>query len=122
MNELDLGQFSLSLNVKDINVSLAFYLTLGFKVIDGGHLNPSFPDNETAKWRVVKSGDTIIGLFQGMFHKNVLTFNPKDVRSIQQRLKFMGVSLIKEADISHNEPDSIVLVDPDGNQILMDQH
>ena len=122
MQQLDLGSFSMSLNVNDINVSLAFYLTLGFQVVDGGHINSSFPDTELSKWRVLKNGETTIGLYQGMLRNNVMTFNPKDVRSIQQRLKFMGVSLLKEADMDGNGADSIVLIDPDGNQILMDQH
>lgn len=120
--EIDLGQFSQSLNVKNLNISLAFYLTLGFKVIDGGHTNQSFKDTESTKWRVLKSGETVIGLFQGMFPKNVMTFNPKDVRNIQQRLKAMGVTLIKEANENTTGPESIVFLDPDGNQILMDQH
>ena len=119
---MDLGQFSVSLTVKDINSSKEFYEKLGFQIIDGGHVNEAFPDSENSKWRILQSGVTVIGLFQGMFEHNIMTFNPKDVRSVQRDLQSKGISLIKETDLSTEGPESIVLVDPDGNQILMDQH
>ena len=122
MKKIELGQFSVSLTVKDINASLSFYETLGFEVIDGGHTNKGFPDSEKSKWRILRSGDTVIGLFQGMFPDNILTFNPTDVRGIQQHLKSKNIALIKEADPATKGPESIVLMDPDGNQILIDQH
>ena len=122
MEKLELGTFSVSLAVKDIEKSLAFYQTMGFKVIEGGHVNEAFPDKGDHKWRILQSGTTNIGLFQGMFEKNILTFNPTDVRGIQKHLKSNGITLIKEADESTEGPESIVLLDPDGNQILIDQH
>ena len=110
---MDLGQFSLSLTVKDIKASRAFYEKLGFTRLDG--------DGES--WLIMKSGATVIGLFQGMFDKNLLTFNPKDVRSIQKHLKAQGVTLIREVDdLDADTPDHITLEDPDGNPIMFDQH
>ncbi len=122
---MGLGAFSISLAVKDINVSKDFYLSLGFKVF-GGEI--------TQNWLIMKSGNTIIGLFQGMFEKNMLTFNPgwdqnantletfQDVREIQKELKEKGVNFENEADESGEGPASFSIVDPDGNQILFDQH
>ena len=121
MEKVELGQFSVSLSVKDMEVSLSFYDTLGFQVIDGGHMNQGFPDGDNTKWRILKTGDAVIGLFQGMFEENIMTFNPKDVRAIQDHLKSNGIGLIKETE-NDEGPDSIMLIDPDGNQILMDQH
>lgn len=119
---MNLGQFSLSLAVKDMSVSLEFYQKLGFEVIDGGHINEGFPDSDTTSWRILKSESVVIGLFQGMFENNIMTFNPKDVRGIQQQLKKNNISLIKEADESTEGPEHLILTDPDGNQIMMDQH
>lgn len=119
---MELGQFSLSLPVKDMEASLDFYQKLGFEIIDGGHMNKGFPDSETSSWRILKEGNTIIGLFQGMFEDKILTFVPTDVRSIQKKLKAKGIPLIKEADESTTGPEHIILTDPDGNQIMMDQH
>ena len=120
-----LGAFSISLSVKDINKSVDFYKNLGFSDF-GGDINQ--------KWVILKNGDAIIGLFEGMFEGNIITFNPgwdqnaqnltdfNDVREIQQYLKDKGVNLMKEADTSTNGPESITLSDPDGNNILIDQH
>ena len=119
---MHLGQFSISLSVADMERSLDFYEKLGFEVIEGGHINAAFPDHGDSKWRILKSGTTVIGLFQGMFEKNILTFNPVDVRAIQKVLKSNGISFVKEANESNEGPDSAVLIDPDGNQILLDQH
>lgn len=122
MNNLELGQFSISLTVKNIEESLAFYEVLGFKVIDGGHTNDGFPDSEASKWRILQSPSAVIGLFQGMFPANIMTFNPKDVRGIQKHLKANGIALQSEADETKEGPASIMFQDPDGNQILIDQH
>ena len=119
---MELGQFSVSLPVKDMEASLVFYQKLGFEVVDGGHINKGFPDTDATSWRILKSGQAVIGLFQGMFENTIMTFNPKDVRSIQRHLKASGVSFIKEADESTEGPEHIILTDPDGNQIMMDQH
>ena len=119
---MDLGQFSISLPVKNMEASLDFYLKLGFEIIDGGHVNKGFPDTNTSSWRILKSGGSVIGLFHGMFENTIMTFNPKDVRSIQKELKSQGVSLIKEADESTEGPEHIILTDPDGNEIMLDQH
>lgn len=122
---MNLGAFSISLSVKDIAASKAFYEKLGFSVFGG---------DQSQNWLIMKNGDHIIGLFQGMFEKNMLTFNPgwgqdakplasfTDVRELQKALKAQGVSLQTEADESTSGPASIVLVDPDGNPILIDQH
>jgi catechol 2,3-dioxygenase-like lactoylglutathione lyase family enzyme len=119
-----LGNFSISLAVKDLNASREFYEKLGFRVIGGNGSNFSILQNETST----------IGLFQGMFDKNILTFNPgwdrscatlpdyDDVRDIQRTLTSRGVALATKADESTTGPASLVLVDPDGNQILIDQH
>jgi len=118
---MDTGQFSLSLVVKDMEKSLAFYALFGFEVIEGGHLNEGFPDTETTKWRILSREEVTIGLFEGMFEKNIMTFNPPDARIIQRDLKQAGVELLVEADESTTGPAHIVLEDPDGNQIMFDQ-
>ena len=122
---MELGAFSVSLAVKDIEASKLFYEKLGFKVFAG---------DQTQNWLIMKNGDHAIGLFQGMFEQNILTFNPgwnsdaqplgefTDVRELQRRFKANGVNLISEADESSNGPASLMLVDPDGNTILLDQH
>lgn len=122
---MKLGAFSISLAVKDIAASRAFYEKLGFTVFGG---------NQDQRWLIMKNETTLIGLFQGMFDKNMLTFNPgwdsdakelaefDDVREIQKRLKASGVTPAAEADESTQGPAHIVVVDPDGNQILIDQH
>ncbi len=122
---MQLGNFSVSLSVKDIHASKAFYEKLGFEQVGG---------NTEQNWVVLKNDTTKIGLFQGMFEKNILTFNPgwtperdvledfEDVRELQAKLKERGVALQTEADESTDGPASFVLVDPDGNPILVDQH
>jgi len=122
---MELGAFSISLAVKDIEASKAFYEKFGFKVFGG---------NAAQKWLILKNGDHVIGLFQGMFEKNILTFNPgwdanaqklasfTDVRELQRRLKAQGVQLVNEADETTTGPASFIAVDPDGNPILVDQH
>ena len=122
---MNLGAFSVSLAVKDINASKAFYEKLGFKEFGG---------NKEQNWLILKNGETIIGLFQGMFENNMLTFNPgwnqnaentesfTDVREIQKRLKKDGITPITEADENTEGPASFMVVDPDGNTILLDQH
>ncbi|MEP0134511.1 MAG: VOC family protein [Eudoraea sp.] len=122
---MKLGAFSISLSVKDINVSKEFYENLGFKVFAG----------EIEKnYLIMKNEDSLIGLFQGMFENNILTFNPgwdtdanklktfDDVREIQRELKEKGTKLESEADESTTGPGSVVILDPDGNTILIDQH
>ena len=122
---MELGVFSLSLTVKDIEVSKNFYSKLGFEVIGG---------NQEQNWLILRNGTHVIGLFQGMFDKNMLTFNPgwdvdsnkldsfTDVRDLQKALKAAGIELTSEADESTAGPAHITLVDPDGNPILIDQH
>lgn len=122
---MQLGAFSVSLAVRDLAASRAFYEKLGFKEFGG---------NPAQNWLILKNGDHIIGLFQGMFEKNMLTFNPgwdqnakaldgfTDVREIQRQLKAQGVGLDSEADESTTGPASIILTDPDGNPVLIDQH
>ena len=122
---MKLGNFSVSLAVKDIEASKLFYEKLGFTVFMG---NPS------QNWLIMKNGAHAIGLFQGMFDKNILTFNPgwssdagalsefTDVRELQRQLKASGVSMITEADESSTGPASFMIADPDGNTILVDQH
>lgn len=124
-SQMDLGNFSVSLAVKDLATSLAFYEKLGFEKIGG---------EAEQNWLVLRNGAARIGLFQGMFENNIMTFNPgwntdgealeefTDVREIQRRLKEQGIELVTEADESTSGPASLVLVDPDGNMILMDQH
>ncbi|NDJ51808.1 MAG: VOC family protein [Chloroflexi bacterium] len=111
---MDLGQFSVSLAVKDLKASRAFYEKLGFKQIDGV---------EEQNWVILQSGTTTIGLFQGMFEHNILTFNPTDARAIQKELKKQGISSFeKEADESGSGPDHFIMLDPDQNAIMFDQH
>jgi len=113
--------FSLSLAVKDLSASLAFYEGLGFEVIDGGHSSKGFPDTESQKWRIIRSGEIKIGLFQGLFSKHLLTFHPKDVRAIQETLKQRKVPIKSEVDETGPGPAHLMLEDPDGNPILFDQ-
>jgi len=115
---MKLGEFSISLAVKNIDSSLNFYGALGFKCIDGGHINNDFPDSEAMKWCILQNGSIKIGLFQGMFNNNILTFNPTSVLGIQKHLKKENISLIKEVSESDK---SIVLIDPDGNQIMFEK-
>ncbi|MEM8884972.1 MAG: VOC family protein [Planctomycetota bacterium] len=122
---MNLGNFSVSLAVRDIAASRAFYETLGFEVIGG---------DQAQNWLILRNGTTKIGLFQGMFDRNTLTFNPgwdddgkpletfTDVRAIQKRLKEGGIALTQEADESTEGPAHLVLLDPDGNPVLFDQH
>ncbi|MDH5233972.1 MAG: VOC family protein [Gemmatimonadota bacterium] len=121
---MDLGAFSISLSVKDIAVSRTFYEKFGFTHFGG----------DGKAWEILKNGDHIIGLFQGMFEGNILTFNPgwdqdakptakfTDVRELQKALKAKGVKLTTEADETTSGPASFACVDPDGNAILVDQH
>ena len=122
---MELGAFSVSLTVKDLKASKSFYEKLGFQVFAG---------DATQNWLIMKNGDHIIGLFQGMFEKNMLTFNPgwdqnanmldsfTDIRYLQRELKTQGLDLESEADESTTGPASFTLIDPDGNPILIDQH
>ncbi len=122
---MELGNFSVSLAVKDIEASKRFYEKLGFRVFMG---------DQSQNWLIMKNGDHSIGLFQGMFEKNSLTFNPgwdsnaqklstfTDVRDLQRKLKAQGVVLMNEADENTTGPGSFVAVDPDGNPIMVDQH
>jgi len=122
---MNLGAFSISLAVRDIEASRAFYEKLGFNAVLG---------DASQNWLILKNGDHVIGLFQGMFEKNIITFNPgwdqnaqpvdtfTDVRELQRDLKAQGVELLSEADESSQGPASFITVDPDGNQILVDQH
>ena len=122
---MNLGAFSISLTVKDIHASKAFYEKLGFTVF-GGEIEQN--------WLILKNGECVIGLFQGMFDQNILTFNPgwdssaqplaayNDVREIQRQLKAQGVAFESEADETTSGPASFVIRDPDGNPILFDQH
>lgn len=119
---MELGNFSVSLSVKDMEKSLVFYKKFGFNVIDGGHQNEEYADSETEKWRILQNGSATIGLFQGMFDMNILTFNPQDLRPIQVSLKEHGVEFDYEADMTTDGPCSASLKDPDGNVILLDQH
>ena len=122
---MDLGAFSVSLAVKDIEASRRFYEKLGFEAFHG---------DQARNWLILKNGTHVIGLFQGMFERNILTFNPgwnsdaqplaafTDVRELQRRLKGSGISMITEADEGTTGPASFVIADPDGNTILVDQH
>jgi catechol 2,3-dioxygenase-like lactoylglutathione lyase family enzyme len=122
---MQLGAFSLSLSVKDIAASAAFYEKLGFS---------SFGGDISQNWLILKNGDTVIGLFQGMFEKNMLTFNPgwnqdakpldsfTDVRELQRELKTKGTQFVSEADEGTTGPASFIVLDPDGNPVLVDQH
>ena len=122
---MDLGAFSVSLSVKDIGASRDFYSKLGFEPVGG---------DVEQNWLILRNGDHVIGLFQGMFDGNILTFNPgwdqqgsetssyTDVREIQKALRDAGIELDSEADAATEGPASITLTDPDGNAILIDQH
>ncbi len=122
---MELGVFSISLAVKDLEASRAFYEKFGFTAFGG---------DASQNWLIIKNGDHIIGLFQTMFDKNTLTFNPgwdsnarkldtfTDIRELQRQLKAQGVQLVTEADETTTGPASFVAVDPDGNPILVDQH
>jgi len=118
---MDFGNFSVSLNVKDVSVSQDFYQKMGFKVIDGGHTSEVYPDKEGERWRIMQKESVNIGLFEGMFDFNIMTFNPPDVRAIQKQLKAEGIKLEKEADMEKSGADFITLEDPDGNHIMFDQ-
>jgi len=122
---MELGAFSISLAVRDLATSVAFYEKFGFK---------AFAGDASQNWLIMKNGDHVIGLFQGMFEKNILTFNPgwdsnaqklatfTDIRDLQRQLKAQGVQLQQEADESATGPASFIVIDPDGNTILIDQH
>ena len=122
---MELGAFSISLTVKDLQASKAFYEKLGFTVFGG---------DASQNWLILKNGDHTIGLFQGMFEQNILTFNPgwdqdanqldsfTDVRDLQRELKARGLDIETEADESTTGPASFIIIDPDGNPILVDQH
>ncbi|MCA9946470.1 MAG: VOC family protein [Anaerolineales bacterium] len=122
---MDLGAFSISLAVKDLQASKAFYQKLGFEIFGG---------DEAQNWLILKNQQHIIGLFQGMFEQNILTFNPgwdqeaqaldsfTDVRELQSQLKTQGVDFAQEADETGTGPASFIIIDPDGNPILVDQH
>jgi len=122
---MELGAFSVSLAVKDLGASKAFYEKFGFEVVGG---DPS------QNWLIIRNGDHTIGLFQGMFEDNILTFNPgwdknaqpldrfTDVRELQRQLRALGVEFITEADETTTGPASFTALDPDGNPILVDQH
>jgi catechol 2,3-dioxygenase-like lactoylglutathione lyase family enzyme len=122
---MDLGAFSISLAVNDIKASKDFYQTLGFKEVGG---------DIAQNWLILRNGDHTIGLFQGMFEKNILTFNPgwdrnannldnfTDIRTLQRQLKEQGLEFASEVDENSTGPTSFMLIDPDGNPILIDQH
>lgn len=122
---MKLGAFSVSLSVKDLTISKEFYTKLGFEVFAGGM---------DQNYLIMKNGDALIGLFQGMFQGNILTFNPgwdqnaanlddfTDIRDIQKHLKKENLELLSEADETVSGPTSLMLSDPDGNVILLDQH
>ena len=122
---MQLGAFSISLAVKDLQASKAFYELFGFR---------PFGENPDQNWLILKNGDHVIGLFQDMFERNILTFNPgwdqdarklatfTDVRELQRRLKAEGVELLSQADETTTGPASFMVTDPDGNPILVDQH
>lgn len=122
---MQLGAFSVSLSVKDLQASKTFYEALGFSVFAG---------EQERNYLIMKNGDTLIGLFQGMFEGNILTFNPgwdqnaqlvegyTDIRAIQSQLKEAGIQLGREVDENSEGPSSLTITDPDGNVILLDQH
>ncbi len=122
---MELGAFSISLAVQNLEASRVFYEKFGFEVVGG---DPS------ENWQILRNGNTTIGIFQGMFEKNILTFNPgwdgeaqpldtfTDVRELQRWLKAEGVPLVSEADENSTGPANLIAVDPDGNPILVDQH
>lgn len=122
---MELGAFSISLAVKDIEASRVFYEKFGFQVVGG---------DASQNWLILRNGDHTIGLFQGMFEKNTLTFNPgwdknaapvdsfTDIRDIQRQLRDRGVELLTEVDGTTTGPANFMVIDPDGNPILVDQH
>jgi catechol 2,3-dioxygenase-like lactoylglutathione lyase family enzyme len=122
---MELGAFSVSLAVKNIDTSRVFYEKFGFKVMGG---------DASQNWLILRNSNHTIGLFQGMFEKNTLTFNPgwddnaqeidsfTDIRDLQRQLKSKGVDLLIEADEESSGPASFVAIDPDGNPVLVDQH
>ena len=122
---MQLGAFSVSLAVKDIEASKVFYEKFGFKVVGG---------DQSQNWLILRNASHTVGLFQGMFDQNILTFNPgwdaeaqpldsfTDIRDIQRQLKERGIQLVSEADEKTTGPASLVATDPDGNTILIDQH
>ncbi len=122
---MDLGTFSISLAVKDLSASRVFYEKLGFTMIGG---------DPAQNWLILRNGDATIGLFQGNLEQNVMTFNPgwsrngehpevfTDIRDLQKQLKAEGLTLMSEVDESTTGPASLMIVDPDGNTILIDQH
>jgi catechol 2,3-dioxygenase-like lactoylglutathione lyase family enzyme len=122
---MDLGAFSVSLAVKDIEASQIFYQKLGFEIVGGDIVQ---------NWLILRNGDHTIGLFQGMFEQNILTFNPgwdknatnlaqfTDIRILQRQLKQQGLKFASEVDENSTGPASFMLIDPDGNPILVDQH
>lgn len=118
---MDLEKFSISLTVQNIENSISFYQNLGFTVIDGGHKNNQFKDSTSVKWRILENSSIKIGLFQGMFEQNILTFSPKDIIHIQNILKEKNIKLMKEVK-PEDSIKSIIFNDPDGNQIMMDQY
>ena len=122
---MKLGAFSISLAVKDLMVSQHFYENLGFVILGGSH---------ESNYLIMKNEDSLIGLFQGMFEGNIITFNPgwntsgkniepfDDVRDIQKELKKHSINLVQEADENTSGPASVIVTDPDGNTIFIDQH
>ena len=122
---MELGAFSISLAVEDLEASRVFYEKFGFEAVGG---------DPAQNWQILRNGDCTIGLFQGMFERNILTFNPgwdgraqpldtfTDVRELQRQLKEKGVHLVSEADENSAGPASFVALDPDGNPVLVDQH
>jgi lactoylglutathione lyase len=122
---MGIGAFSVSLAVRDLEASRQFYETLGFEPFHG---------DVSQGWLILKNGDAVVGLFQGMFERNSLTFNPgwdgnaqavdpfEDVRDIQRRLKAAGIEFVAEADESTTGPASFIVLDPDGNPVIVDQH
>ena len=123
--QMQLGAFSVSLAVADIDASCAFYQKMGFEIVGG---------DRQQNWLILRNGDHTIGLFQGMFERNVLTFNPgwdrfgnqlksfTDVRELQRQFGANGLELASEADAGGSGPASFVVIDPDGNPVLIDQH
>ena len=122
---MELGAFSISLAVQDLEASRAFYEKLGFE---------AFAGDASQNWLILKNGDHVIGLFQGMFERNIMTFNPgwdsnaeklatfTDIRELQRALKAQGIEFEQQADENSTGPASFVVVDPDGNPVLVDQH
>jgi catechol 2,3-dioxygenase-like lactoylglutathione lyase family enzyme len=122
---MELGAFSVSLSVKDLVASQAFYEQIGFRVFHG---------DPGQHWVIMRNGTCVLGLFQGMFERNMLTFNPgwdqaaqptatfTDIRELQRTLKDRGIVFIQEAEESGQGPASFLLLDPDGNPVLFDQH